>query len=220
MPIVQNIFRAYDIRGVYQKDLNEEAAYLIGRGFASYLLKEKNLVNPTVVVGRDNRTHSQSLQAEFIRGLTESGCRVTNIGLSASPYLYFSTCEGKFDAGCNITASHNPKEYNGFKLLTANAHAVFGDELQKVYQLIVAGDFVNGDGSEEPGDFATAYLKKLQSMFEFKEPLRVVVDTGNGIAAKCTQARLNRSVTMWWNFLPNWMALFPITSLTRLWNRI
>lgn len=182
MTLSQNIFRAYDIRGTYPDDLNAVTAELIGKGFAGWLINKSGNSNPTVVVGRDNRTHGEELQNAFIKGLMESGCHVTNIGLSPSPYLYFANVFGTFDAGCNVTASHNPKEYNGFKLMTANAHAVFGDQIQEVYQVIEKGDFVSGKGTMLSANFMDDYFKKLKSIFTFSRPLKIVVDTANGIA--------------------------------------
>ena len=183
MPISQNIFRAYDIRGTYPDELNKETATLIGRGFATYLVKNLNIDQPRVVVGRDNRIHGEELQKAFIEGLVSSGCHVTNIGLSPSPYLYFANTFGQFDAGCNITASHNPKEYNGFKLMTENAHAVFGDELQKIYQIIVGDEeLVSGIGKSTEQDFVSFYLDKIKELFTYKKPLKIVVDTGNGVS--------------------------------------
>lgn len=177
----QKIFRAYDIRGIYPTQINEKGAELIGKGFASYLIKKFKKDHPTVVVGRDNRLHSEALQDSFILGLISSGCHVTNIGLSPSPYVYFANTDGKFDAGCNITASHNPKDYNGFKLMLNNAHAVFGDDLQEIYRLISKADFVQGKGKMEYGNYMDYYFKRLRSIFEYKKPLKVVIDTGNGI---------------------------------------
>lgn len=182
MNLSQNIFRAYDIRGTYPDDLNTLTAKLIGRGFAKWLIDKSGKPNPSVVVGRDNRIHGEELQKAFIDGLVRSGCRVTNIGLTPSPYLYFANTFGEFDGGCNVTASHNPKEYNGFKLMTKNAHAVFGDEIQEIYQLIEKGEFAEGKGELLEADFKNEYLAKLKELFEFGKPLKIVVDTGNGIA--------------------------------------
>ena len=158
--IQQNIFRAYDIRGTYPDQLNADTASLIGKGFAGYLTNNLKIKNPKVVAGRDNRTHGEELQKAFINALVESGCKVTNIGLSPSPYLYFANTYGQFDGGCNVTASHNPPEYNGFKLITKNAHAVFGDEIQKIYQIIKKGDFVECEGALAHGNFLDDYFKQ------------------------------------------------------------
>ena len=185
--IDQKIFRAYDIRGTYPDQMNAEAAELIGKAFGTYLRDfqspmTNDQLNPKVVVGMDCRTHGPELHEAFVNGLMSTGCNVTNIGLSPSPFLYFVNVEGKFDGGCNISASHNPKEYNGFKLVTRNAHAVFGDEIQKIYQIIQKGEFETGEGKMLNGDYYEFYSKKIQSMFADSKPLKVVVDTGNGVA--------------------------------------
>jgi phosphomannomutase/phosphoglucomutase len=182
MTIPSAIFRAYDIRGVYQKDITPETARLIGRGFAAWLSRNGAPVNPSVCVGRDGRTHGKVLQEAFIQGLLESGCNVTDLGLSPSPYVYFVNCFGEFDAGCNVTASHNPAEFNGFKLFGAHAHAVFGDDLQELRKIIEAEDLISGKGERIHANLMDDYFKKLKSMFQFDRPLSVVVDTANGVA--------------------------------------
>jgi len=184
MQIDPKMFRAYDIRGTYPDQLNRDTALLIGKAFGTYLIKEKSIASPRVAVGQDCRTHSMELFGAFVEGLVSTGCEVTNVGITPSPYVYFVITEGKFDGGCNITASHNSKEYNGFKLMTANAHAVFGDELQKVYQIIESGDFSEGSGSKKTADYGDFYLNKIKSIFPDVKPLKVVVDTGNGVAGK------------------------------------
>ena len=180
--IEQKIFRAYDIRGTYPDQLNRDHAVLIGKAFGTYLIKEKKIEAPRVAVGQDCRTHSMELFEGFTDGLVSTGCEVTNVGVTPSPYVYFVVTEGKFDGGCNITASHNTKEFNGFKLMLANAHAVFGDELQKVYQVIAGGDFSQGSGSKKTADYADFYLNRIKSVFPNVKPLKVVIDTGNGVA--------------------------------------
>ncbi|MBN2307107.1 phosphomannomutase/phosphoglucomutase [Candidatus Peregrinibacteria bacterium] len=182
--IDQKIFRAYDIRGTYPQQLNKENAALIGKAFGTYLIQEKSIPSPRVAVGQDCRTHSMELFEGFTEGLMSTGCEVTNVGITPSPYVYFVVTEGKFDGGCNITASHNSKEFNGFKLMLANAHAVFGDEIQKIYKLIENGDFSEGKGSQKTADYADFYIQKIKSVFPVVKPLKVVIDTGNGVAGK------------------------------------
>jgi len=178
------IFRAYDIRGTHPDQLNVEAAEWIGKGFGTYLRRKLKLEAPRVVVGQDCRTHSMELFEAFVAGLLSTGCEVTNVGITPSPYVYFVNTEGKFDGGCNITASHNSKEYNGFKLMTRDAHAIFGEELQKIHQLIEASDFEVGNGTRKSADYQDFYLQKIKSIFPTTTPLKVVVDTGNGVAGK------------------------------------
>jgi len=176
------IFRAYDIRGTYPKQLNSESAILIGKAFGSYLIEKTGKRTPRLAVGQDCRTHSTELFAGFITGLLSTGCSVTELGVTPSPYVYFVVTTGKFDGGCNITASHNSKEFNGFKLMTADAHAVFGEELQKLYKIIQTGRFAAGTGTREALDEFDLYAKKIESIFNYKRPLKVVVDTANGVA--------------------------------------
>jgi phosphomannomutase / phosphoglucomutase len=178
----QKIFRAYDIRGTYPEQVNAETAELIGKSFGTYIKQKSGLKKPKVVVGMDCRTHSEELQKAFIRGLLSTGSDVTNIGLSPSPYFYFVNTNGKFDGGCNITASHNPKEYNGFKLITRDAHAVFGGELQAIYRIIKKGKFATGNGKIVSADYFDFYSQKIKSIFTYSRPLKIVIDTGNGVA--------------------------------------
>lgn len=176
MNIPSHIFRAYDIRGVYQEDLNEEIAELIGKGFGTYLGGNKN-----VVVGKDARTHSDSLEEAFVNGLISTGCHVTTVGLSPSPLLYFSNIVGEYDAGCNITASHNPPKYNGFKLVGKHGHSICGAEIQKILNIIESNEFISGEGSVAQEHYFDAYKEKLKSMYHFSENLTVVTDSGNGV---------------------------------------
>lgn len=180
--IPQNIFRAYDIRGLYPTELNAGVAELIGKGLGTYVVRHLKIAEPRVVVGRDGRTHSPELHEAFVKGLISTGCHVTTLGLTPSPLLYFANTTGGFDAGCNITASHNPAPYNGFKLVAREGHAIYGEQIQEIYQIIERGDFENGTGSVSKASFFDPYLTKLKSMFRFPRPLKIVVDTGNGVA--------------------------------------
>lgn len=176
------IFRAYDIRGIHPTQLNAQTAELIGKGFGSYLRQKTGQQEPRVAAGQDCRTHSPELFEGFVTGLLSTGCHVTDLGVTPSPYVYFAVTSGAFDGGCNITASHNSKEFNGFKLMTKNAHAVFGEQLQEVYQIIASGKFSTGNGFRHAHDAREDYLKKIKSIFSYTRPLKVVVDTANGVA--------------------------------------
>lgn len=175
------MFRAYDIRGTYPDQLNAGVAEIIGKSFGTYLQRNLALSNPRVAVGRDGRTHGPELYQAFIQGLLSTGCQVAEVGLSPSPLLYFTVTHAGFDAGCNLTASHNPKEYNGFKLVTQNAHAVFGEELQKILEICQKGDFSQGLGQQSLANEQEAYWTLLKRLFEPKRKLKVVVDTANGV---------------------------------------
>lgn len=184
----KDIFRAYDIRGIAdplnntRPDLTEETACQIGQGIGTYL-KQKYAVK-TMVVGMDNRLSSKRLHNTYIKGVLETGVDVTSVGLSISPMIYWSVCALDFDAGTNITASHNPKEYNGFKIVTKNAHSICGDELQEVMKIIEAGSFAKAEktGKFIEKDIKSEYLKDISSRVKINRKLKVVIDTGNGAA--------------------------------------
>jgi len=127
-----HIFRAYDIRGIAMgenPDLTPEIAYFIGKATGKYFKSGR------AIIGRDARLTSENIQTAFMHGLIDAGCEVKNAGLTASPMIYWATCAYNFDAGIIITASHNPKEYNGIKIVGKNAHSVCGEELQKIFEI-------------------------------------------------------------------------------------
>ncbi len=195
-----HIFRAYDIRGIATStekyptpDLTEETVYLIGKGTATHLIRRYNAKH--MAVGRDVRLTGPALQQAFIKGCLECGLNVTDLGLSPSPMIYFASCAHQypelsaFDCATNITASHNPKEYNGIKTVALNAHSICGDELQEIRELIEKEDF---EKPTTPGQLTEAniwpiYLSELTSKLhtqtrQIARPLKVVIDSGNGVA--------------------------------------
>ncbi|PIR55094.1 phosphomannomutase [Candidatus Peregrinibacteria bacterium CG10_big_fil_rev_8_21_14_0_10_36_19] len=180
--INKHIFRAYDIRGLYPEDLNIETAYLIGKGTGSYLKRKYNTKN--MAVGRDVRLSGESLQEAFIKGVTESGIDVIKVGLAPSPMIYWAACAMDFDSATNITASHNPKQYNGFKTVTKGAHSICGDELQAVLKLIETEDFETSHptGKISEQNIWQEYKQDLLTKATLSRPLKVVIDAGNGVA--------------------------------------
>lgn len=183
MSIDPHIFRAYDIRGVADEQITEEACFLIGKGFGSTLRELYDTEHPTVAVGRDARAHGPKLEAEVIRGLMASGCHVKTIGQTPSPVNYFTVCNSKLDGSIQVTASHNPAKDNGLKLQVRDAEAYSGDSLQKLRVRIDENDFAEGEGSAEELDAITPYLKHLKQMFgSIGEGVNVAVDSGNGVA--------------------------------------
>lgn len=183
------IFRAYDIRGIAHKpisdkpiDLNPETAHIIGQGVGTYLLSHNG---PEIAVGGDNRLSTPELKKAFINGLLSTGCNVTDIGLASSPLLYYATCKLGMDGGINITASHNPKEYNGIKVVGEMAHAICGDELQIALNIIEENSFTKGYGQlTERNDIFDLYLADMQKIIKIDRPLKVAIDAGNGITGK------------------------------------
>ena len=182
MMVDQNIFRAYDIRGIAMgaaATLTPDVAELIGKAAGTYLLRKGF---NQMVVGRDGRVTSPELQKRFIGGALSVGMNVTNIGLAVSPMLYFATCVEGYDCGVNITASHNPKEYNGFKIVGDGAKSICGDELQIIYKMIENEDFADGNGIYTEQDVWPEYKSKLLSQVKIERPLKVVFDAANGVA--------------------------------------
>ena len=176
-----DIFKAYDIRGVYPDDLDEEIAYLIGRAFVKFLKKKK----PRVVVGRDNRLSSPSLFKSLTKGIIDQGANVIDIGLSTTPMFYFSVAHFKFDAGINITASHNPAQYNGFKLVREKAIPISGESgIEEIKKIAIKGDFKEA----EKGKVLSKKVLKEYAEFNLKDfnlkaikPLKIVIDTANAV---------------------------------------
>ncbi len=173
------IFKAYDIRGVYPSQLNEETAYNLGRAFVSFLNCK------TVVIGRDMRLSSPSLFDALAKGITEQGADVIDIGLAITPMMYFTVKEFKYDSGIIITASHNPSEYNGFKLVTKEAFPVYGEEIQKIKEIIENGKFkaANKKGRIIKKDILHDYISSQLGFIDAAKlkNLRIVIDAGNGM---------------------------------------
>src|SRR3954462_4846621 len=155
------ILREYDIRGIVGDTLTEADAYALGRTYASKALGE---AARTIAVGRDGRTHSGMLEAELIRGLTDSGISVMQVGMGPSPMLYFATHYLDVDGGIEVTGSHNPADYNGFKLLL-NGRSVFGQEIHGIGERAARGDWSEGAGSVEEVDIREAYVNRLLEGF-------------------------------------------------------
>src|SRR5947209_571404 len=171
------ILREYDIRGIVGGTLTEADAYALGRTFAALALDEDAR---RIAVGRDGRTHSGMLEAALVRGLTQGGIDVMLIGMGPSPMLYFATHYLDVDGGIQVTGSHNPADYNGFKLLL-KGRSVFGQEIQGIGRRSAAGDWTTGTGTIEEVDIRTAYANRLLEGFSGKA-FRIGWDAGNGAA--------------------------------------
>jgi phosphomannomutase/phosphoglucomutase len=170
------IFREYDIRGIAGKDILEEDAKIIGRAFGTLLQRQSR---KTVSVGRDCRQTSENFSAHFISGILSTGCDVVDIGVCPTPVLYFSIQHLNLEGGAMVTASHNPPEYNGFKLMSGE-DSIHSQGLQDVRLLIEANDFVEGQGRVIQKDVITPYKEFLVENIKIKHPLRIGIDAGNG----------------------------------------
>ena len=178
MKVNKLMFREYDIRGIYGEDIDEEVSYLIGRAFASKLTKLG--LNKTVLA-HDNRLSSPVIKENLLRGLIDSGITVYDLGLASTPMCYFATNYYNVNTSMMITASHNPKEYNGFKFSYNGIHNAFGDQVREIYDIIERKDFVDGQGKVIPKDIRSEYIKLLTSNIKLgKRKIKVVYDCGNG----------------------------------------
>ena len=191
MELNKNMFREYDIRGIYGTDLNGDIAYLIGRGLGSKMHK-LNIVK--TVVAYDNRLSSVELEENLVKGLIESGINVYRLGLASTPMCYYAS--NYFDVNCSvmITASHNPKEYNGFKFSFDGISNACGSSVMEIYDIIINKDFVNGNGTISNVDIEDAYINLLTNNIDLPKKLKIVYDCGNGttsIIAKKIFDRLN-----------------------------
>ena len=176
--INKHIFRGYDIRGVYGDDLTEDVAYTIGKGFGSYI---QELGKTVAVVGYDNRASSPELSNAFIQGAIETGITVYNIGLVTTPMYYYSWEKLGIVSGAMITASHNPKEYNGFKIAFDERGNACGDMIQDFRRYIERGVFKKAQGNERKVDIKQEYLNFIRSSIKLGDrKVKVVLDAGNG----------------------------------------
>lgn len=180
MDLNKSIFRSYDIRGIYPLDLNEDGASHIGRAFGT-MLSEKSLSR--VAVGRDNRSSSPALAKAFIGGLVSTGARVTDVGISVTPIIHFLSFMEEFDAAVIVTASHNPKEYNGFRIDYSRAEPLYGREILTLCERVSRENYTAGKGVILERDLFPLYLENLKKKFSFKKRLKVVIDCGNGTSS-------------------------------------
>ena len=175
-----HIFRQYDIRGVVGPDVTPELAEGIGRGFATLLRRRRGgETGLRVALGRDNRLTSDELADAVRRGLVSAGIRVVDVGTVPTPVLYFAAAYLETDAALQVTGSHNPAEYNGFKM-AVGGRALYGESIQEIRSLIEAGDYESGEGSVEPTEILPTYVREVASRFEIARPVKMVVDCGNG----------------------------------------
>uniref|UniRef100_A0A7C2BGX5 Phosphoglucosamine mutase n=1 Tax=Thermomicrobium roseum TaxID=500 RepID=A0A7C2BGX5_THERO len=188
---IATVFKAYDVRGIYPTELDEQLAYRIGRAFALYLRPRQ------VVVGRDMRVSSPALADAVIRGLLDQGVDVTDVGLVSTDALYFAVGKYRFDGGIMVTASHNPPEYNGFKLCREEAQALSLDHgIGEIRELVIKGEFPE---PERPGtltrrdildDFAAHVLSFIDPTVI--KPFTVAIDAGNGMGGLIAPKVLGR----------------------------
>ena len=176
------IFREYDIRGVYEKDYDLNFVEKLGRAYVSFFYKKTGKKNPNITLSYDARLSSPGIEKALTRGITSSGGNVTHLGLVTTPISYFSTFNMEnIDGAIIVTGSHNPPEYNGFKISLGKG-TIFGEDIQTLRKIIETDDFISGEGEESDYDIFPQYVQKYAEEFKELKPIKVVLDLGNGAA--------------------------------------
>ena len=159
------------------RDLTEDVVRDIGRGYGT-LARRKGC--SSITCGRDGRTHSERLQNALIQGIMDTGCSVTDVGACPTPLLYFSIFHLDADGGVMVTGSHNPPEYNGFKMCIGT-HTIYGESIQAVRKIIERQDYETGNGNLKTYDIISPYLAYIKENIKLERPVEVVIDAGNGV---------------------------------------
>lgn len=178
--IPRSVFRAYDIRGIIGKELDEDSFYSIGLAIACYLQK---LNRRQIFVARDGRLTSYVLTMALKKGLLDSGIDILDLGAVATPVMYYATHTQGIDSGLMVTGSHNPADYNGIKLVLAGK-TLIQDEIDTLYSLLGEVKQAAVRGKETTFDVIEDYIQRIVSDIQLKRPLKVVVDCGNGVAGQ------------------------------------
>lgn len=173
-----SIFKAYDIRGIIGKTLDADVAYLIGQAFGSAAVAKGE---KTVVIGRDGRLSGPDLITALAKGLQSTGVDVIDLGVVVTPMVYFGTNVLGATSGIMVTGSHNPPDYNGFKMVLAS-EAIYGDAILALYQTILKKEFSHGSGNYRTHDIRAAYLERIIGDVKLAHPIKIAVDCGNGVA--------------------------------------
>ncbi|HHV61309.1 MAG TPA: phosphomannomutase/phosphoglucomutase [Firmicutes bacterium] len=174
------IFREYDIRGVAERDLTSDVVYALGQAIGTYL---QNAGEKEAIVGRDNRISSPRLRDALVDGITSTGCNVLDIGVVITPAFYYARIFYGINGGAMITASHNPPEFNGFKVAFGPG-TLYGEQIQDLRKLAESGDFARGRGRVSTADPREAYISMIAEKIQLgPRRLKVAVDCGNGTAS-------------------------------------
>jgi len=176
--VSKSIFKAYDIRGIVNEDLTIETVVLIGKAIGSESIERGER---GIVVGRDGRTSGPDLMNALVEGIKSTGCHVVKIGMVPTPVLYYATYSKGASSGVMITGSHNPPNYNGFKMMIAG-ETLSGERILNLYDRINNQNFHEGQGTSTTIDIQEDYLNRVTSDISIKRPLKIVVDCGNGVA--------------------------------------
>ena len=184
MNVPKNIFRQYDVRGIVGSELTESLARSLGRAFATLGWRKFGRA-PTLAVGRDNRPSGLALAAGIRQGIAEAGAVAVDVGMLPTPALYLAVHHLKADGGLQVTGSHNPPEFNGFKMVLAG-DSVHGEEILDLYHIIMTETWRTGAGTHRTdGSVLEAYRLAIVSRHHLARSVKVVVDCGNGVASLC-----------------------------------
>jgi phosphomannomutase/phosphoglucomutase len=178
MMLSQSIFKAYDIRGIVGKTLDNDVARLIGQAFGSAMLAKGEQI---AVIGRDGRLSGPALSAALAQGLQAAGVDVIDLGVVATPMVYFGTHLLPGQSGIMVTGSHNPPDYNGFKMVLAG-EAIHGATIKALYHAIVSQDLRHGAGTYRTHNIDQAYLQRITGDVKLARPMKIAIDCGNGVA--------------------------------------
>ena len=187
--ICETIFREYDLRGIYGSEINEQDAYTIGRSFGTYI---KKFNETKTIIGHDNRHSSPSLSQALITGIRESGINVIDLGLVTTPMYYTARKVYNINTGIMVTASHNPSEYNGFKIAFSSMGNAYGEAIQDFKNFTKELKFDEGNGTYEERNIREDYIKSVCSSLDIKKNIKVVVDCGNGTGSIIIKEVLDR----------------------------
>ena len=182
------MFREYDIRGVADEDIPNETAELIGKAIGT-LIHNNN--GESIVVGRDNRISGPRILENFVKGIISTGINVTLIGEVPTPLLYYAVQKLDSDGGVNVTASHNPPEFNGFKVLVGKK-AIYGEAIQNIYKLTESKEFAKGEGKVNEVCLDEQYLEEIASIVSPEKKLKIIIDSGNGMASELAPLLLEK----------------------------
>ena len=177
MKVNSEIFRAYDIRGIVDEALTEEGIFQIGKAIGSYILSEGR---SSVLTARDGRISGPRFLSQFQKGVMSSGCNVVDIGEVPTPLLYFSTFKTNISDGVVLTGSHNPKNYNGLKIVI-NKKSMTSEKIKKIKSMIEEESFMDGMGKLTSLDVKEDYLKELKEKIKINSKMKVCLDCGNGV---------------------------------------
>jgi phosphomannomutase/phosphoglucomutase len=182
------IFREYDIRGVAETEFQSADIEYLGQAIGTYLQRHSG---NNLTLGTDTRLSSERLATALTKGLLATGCDVTDVGVVSTPLLYYSVFHLQATGAVMITGSHNPPEYNGFKVVSGTT-TIYGAEIQEIRKIIEAGDYLVGQGTRKTADVITPYIDEVASQFQWTRRVKVVLDAGNGTAGPTMHRLLER----------------------------